>query len=153
MTSITREASTLKSVSGLFCVELCAYSSLAVFAFLRTGGPSTDSLTQDTKLILEELSRFLNMEKLIPSYRLVVTVACLKAIRLMQKFGHLPPDCTLFKSYAVHGNFLDVRLAALEALVDFMQGNLQHTHMWPLERHAKCQLNTGSFRNRNTVQA
>lgn len=62
------------------------------------------------------------MEKLIPSYRLVVTVSCLRAIRHMQKFGHLPPDYNLFKSYAVAGNFVDVRLAALEALVDFMQG-------------------------------
>ena len=90
--------------------------------FCRTGGPSTDSLTPDTKLILEELTRYLNMEKLIPSYRLVITVSCLRTIRHMQKFGHLPPDCTIFKSYAVHGNFTDTRLAALEALVDFMQG-------------------------------
>lgn len=92
------------------------------FMICRTGGPSTDSLTPDTKLILDELTRYLNMEKLIPSYRLVITVSCLKAIRHMQKFGHLPPDCSIFKSYAVPGNFTDVRLAALEALVDFMQG-------------------------------
>lgn len=36
--------------------------------------PSTDLLTSDTKLILEEITRSLNMEKLLPSYRHVVTV-------------------------------------------------------------------------------
>jgi hypothetical protein len=47
---------------------------------------------------------------------------CLKAIQKLQKFGHLPSDAAIFKSYAEHGNFLDVRLAALEALVDFTKG-------------------------------
>ena len=36
--------------------------------------PSTDLLTADTKLILEEITRALNMEKLLPSYRHVLTV-------------------------------------------------------------------------------
>jgi hypothetical protein len=36
--------------------------------------PSTDSLTPDTILILEELTRYLNLEKLLPCYRLVITV-------------------------------------------------------------------------------
>jgi hypothetical protein len=40
----------------------------------------------------------------------------------LQRFGHLPNDETVFKSYAVEGNFSDVRLAALEALVDFTAG-------------------------------
>jgi len=52
----------------------------------------------------------------------VVWVSCLKAIRRLQRFGHLPSDASVFKSYAVDGNFSDVRLAALEALVDFTAG-------------------------------
>ena len=88
--------------------------------------PSTDSLTPDTSLILEELTRYLNLEKLLPCYRLVITVSCLKAIRKLQKFGHLPSDAAIFRSYAEHGNFLDVRLAALEALVDFTKGFYCH---------------------------
>jgi len=39
--------------------------------------PSTDALTSDTKDILEELTRFLNLEKLLPSYRFTVTVRLL----------------------------------------------------------------------------
>jgi len=50
--------------------------------------------------------------------------SCLKAIRRLQRFGHLPSDASVFKSYAVDGNFSDVRLAALEALVDFTAGLL-----------------------------
>jgi len=51
-------------------------------------------------------------------------VSCLRAIRRLQRFGHLPSDASVFKSYAVDGNFSDVRLAALEALVDFTAGML-----------------------------
>ena len=49
--------------------------------------------------------------------------SCLKAIRKLQKFGHIPPDDSIFRSYASHGSFTDVRIAALEALVDFTKGN------------------------------
>jgi len=54
----------------------------------------------------------------------IALFSCLKAIRRLQRFGHLPSDATVFKSYAVDGNFSDVRLAALEALVDFTAGSL-----------------------------
>ncbi|KAI0209910.1 Transcription initiation factor TFIID subunit 2 [Lamellibrachia satsuma] len=99
---------------------LAATVTPAVTTVTITGqGPSTDALTTDTKLILEEITRYLNMEKLLPCYRLTVTVSCLRAIRTLQKFGHLPSDPSIFKSYAVVNNFMDVRLVALEALVDY----------------------------------
>jgi len=41
---------------------------------LYSSVPSTDALTADTKDILEEITRFLNLEKLLPSYRFTVTV-------------------------------------------------------------------------------
>jgi transcription initiation factor TFIID subunit 2 len=37
-------------------------------------GPSTDALTSDTRLLLEEITSYLNLEKLLPAYRLTVTV-------------------------------------------------------------------------------
>uniref|UniRef100_A0A6I8RNR0 Transcription initiation factor TFIID subunit 2 n=1 Tax=Xenopus tropicalis TaxID=8364 RepID=A0A6I8RNR0_XENTR len=78
-----------------------------------------DNLNADVRLILEEITRFLNMEKLLPSYRHIITVSCLRAIRILQKNGHVPSDPTLFKSYAENGHFVDVRVAALEAVVDY----------------------------------
>ncbi|XP_064486844.1 transcription initiation factor TFIID subunit 2-like isoform X2 [Ornithodoros turicata] len=86
----------------------------------QTGQPITsDSLSADTKLILEEITRCLNLEKLLPCYKFTVTVGCLRAIRKLQKMGHLPNISALFRDYAQYGQFIDVRLAALEALVDY----------------------------------
>ncbi|GFU31093.1 transcription initiation factor TFIID subunit 2 [Nephila pilipes] len=80
---------------------------------------TADSLSSDTKLILEEITRCLNMEKLLSCYKYTVTISCLKAIRKLQKMGHLPNYPSLFREYAAYGMSYDVRLAALEALVDF----------------------------------
>ncbi|CAD5112196.1 DgyrCDS1430 [Dimorphilus gyrociliatus] len=85
-----------------------------------SGRPSTELVSDDAKRILEEIVRYLNLEKLLPCYHRVVTVSCLRALRILQKFGHIPSSANIFKSYAVKGNFINVRLAALEALVDFM---------------------------------
>lgn len=61
------------------------------------------------------------MEKHLPSYRYTVTVSCLKVIRKLQKCGHLPSSPKLYRSYAAYGQFIDVRVAALECLVDFVK--------------------------------
>ncbi|XP_049585994.1 transcription initiation factor TFIID subunit 2 isoform X1 [Syngnathus scovelli] len=80
---------------------------------------TVDNLNADVRLILEEITRFLNMEKLLPSYRSTITISCLKAIRQLQRNGHIPSEASLFRSYAEYGHFVDVRVAALEALVDY----------------------------------
>lgn len=49
--------------------------------------------------------------------------SCLRAIRVLQKNGHVPSDPTLFKSYAEYGHFVDIRIAALEAVVDYTRGS------------------------------
>ncbi|XP_029828868.2 transcription initiation factor TFIID subunit 2 [Ixodes scapularis] len=91
-----------------------------VSVLAHNGQPITaESLSADTKLILEEITRCLNLEKLLPCYKFTITVGCLKAIRKLQKMGHLPNISALFREYAQYGLFLDVRLAALEALVDY----------------------------------
>lgn len=55
--------------------------------------------------------------------------SCLKAIRQLQRNGHIPSDASLFKSYAEYGHFVDVRVAALEALVDYTRGRTFITSM------------------------
>lgn len=42
---------------------------------------------------------------------------------MLQKNGHVPSDASLFKSYAEYGHFVDIRIAALEAVVDYTKGN------------------------------
>src|SRR5205807_2310652 len=61
------------------------------------------------------------LDKLIPCYKQTVTVSCLKAIRRLQKMGHLPSNPSFFKEYAQYGVFSEVRLAAIEALVDIIK--------------------------------
>eukprot|EP00092_Neocalanus_flemingeri_P004145 GFUD01004459.1.p1 GENE.GFUD01004459.1~~GFUD01004459.1.p1 ORF type:complete len:1158 (-),score=326.72 GFUD01004459.1:100-3573(-) len=93
-----------------------------VVSMLQNDGVITsESLTEDTKKVLEEITRYLNLEKLLPCYRYTVTTACLKAIRKLQKTGHLPPNPGLFKDYARAGQFEDTRVAALECLVDYVK--------------------------------
>lgn len=83
--------------------------------------PTYDHLPQETKLIAEELTRCLNLEKLLPCYRQVVTVACLRATQQLQRMGHLPSNSLLFRSYTVYGLFFDVRCAAVVELVDVIR--------------------------------
>lgn len=54
--------------------------------------------------------------------------SCLRAIRVLQKNGHVPSDPALFKSYAEYGHFVDIRIAALEAVVDYTKGNTLEIH-------------------------
>lgn len=93
-----------------------------------------ESLSPDTRLLLEELTRFLNLEKLLPSYRFTVTVSSIKALRTLQKNGHLPPDPTLLRSYAVYGFFVDIRVAAIDALIDMLSAtNIPEEFEWLLD--------------------
>ncbi len=66
---------------------------------------TVDTISQDTKLILEEVTRFLNMEKLLPCYKYTVTRACLRAIRKLQKTNHLPCKPEIFRDYSAHSKF------------------------------------------------
>nr|XP_018909078.1 PREDICTED: transcription initiation factor TFIID subunit 2 isoform X1 [Bemisia tabaci] len=102
-------------------IEALGNTVTPVISVLATSGSeiTSESLSGDTKLVLEEITRHLNLEKLLPCYKYTVSCACLRAIRKLQKFGHLPSNPSLFKKYAAYGNFIDVRLAALECLVDF----------------------------------
>ncbi|XP_075220832.1 TATA-box binding protein associated factor 2 [Lycorma delicatula] len=101
-------------------IEALGATVTPVISVVQHGTEITaENLSADTKLVLEEITRNLNLEKLLPCYKLTVTVACLRAIRKLQKFGHLPSNPALFRTYAAYGQFVDVRLCALEALVDF----------------------------------
>lgn len=53
-----------------------------------------------------QLTRYLNLEKVLPCYKLTVTVSCLHTIRCLQRNGHLPPKSDIFKSYAAYPQFI-----------------------------------------------
>jgi len=85
-----------------------------------------DQLPAETKLVAEEITRCLNLEKILPGYKYVVTVACLKAIQQLQRMGHLPSNSNLFRSYTVYNMFFDVRCAAVVELVDIIRAEQSH---------------------------
>ena len=103
-------------------IDALGNSITPVISVIQQGVKITsDNLTADAKLVLEEVTRILNLEKHLPSYKFRVSVSCLKVIRKLQKCGHLPPSSKIYKSYAEYGQYLDVRVAAMECLVDYLK--------------------------------
>lgn len=82
---------------------------------------SSEALSSEAKLILDEIVRYFNLEKLLPCYHNTVTVSCLKAFRYLQKLGHLPNNPAFFRQYTQYGLFKDIRVTAVEALVDIIK--------------------------------
>eukprot|EP00794_Sanderia_malayensis_P014061 gene14062-15527_t len=76
---------------------------------------------EEAQLILAEVVRNLNLEKLLPTYKYAVTKSCLRVIRALQVNGHIPAESAIFKTYARHGEFKEVRFVAIECLVDFIR--------------------------------
>lgn len=103
-------------------IEALGNSITPVISVIQQGAKITsDNLTPDAKLVLEEVTKILNLEKHLPSYKYKVSVSCLKVIRKLQKCGHLPPSSKIYRSYSEYGQYIDLRLAALECLVDFIK--------------------------------
>jgi transcription initiation factor TFIID subunit 2 len=88
-----------------------------------------DQIPSETKLVAEEITRCLNMDSVLPCYKYVVTVACLKAIQQLQRMGHLPSHPALFRSYTSENLFFDVRCAAVVQLVEIIRAEQSHSDL------------------------
>jgi len=64
-----------------------------------------------------QLLRYLNMDKMMPCYRNTITSACLTSLCHLQRIGKLKKNLDLFKEYTTYGNYDDVRVTAVRALV------------------------------------
>lgn len=78
-------------------------------------------LQPDVQIVLQEVVKSLNIDKVLPSYKYCVTVSCLKAVRVLQHMGHIPSSSELFKQYSEAGNYIDIRRTSLECIVDIVQ--------------------------------
>jgi transcription initiation factor TFIID subunit 2 len=85
-----------------------------------------DQIPAETKLVAEEITRCLNMDSILPCYKYVVTVACLKAIQQLQRMGHLPSHPAFFRTYTSEDRFFDVRCAAVVQLVEIIRAEQSH---------------------------
>lgn len=105
-------------------IDALGDSITPVIAIIQQGTKITsENLSADAKLVLEEVTKILNLEKHLPSYKYLLTVSCLKVIRKLQKCGHLPPNSKVFRSYTEFGHYIDVRAAAFECLVDYIKAD------------------------------
>jgi transcription initiation factor TFIID subunit 2 len=80
------------------------------------------NLTHELRLVIEEIVLKLNLEKLVPSHRYVITCACLNAMRNLQILGHVPENINIFKQYTQYHVFEDVRKVAFEIIIKCLQG-------------------------------
>ena len=79
------------------------------------------NLSPEMHLVVEEICLRLNLEKIVPTFQYVVSTSCLRALRRLQKLGHIPEDIAVFKQYAhVRNTFDGVRMCAFEILVEFL---------------------------------
>ncbi|EDV23052.1 uncharacterized protein TRIADDRAFT_27954 [Trichoplax adhaerens] len=82
---------------------------------------SNYTLSEESKIILQEVTHALNYEKILASHRNCISVSCIKNIRMLQKKGHIPPRADVFRMYARYGFFQDIREAAIDQLADFIK--------------------------------
>lgn len=68
--------------------------------------------------VISTISRYMNVDKLNPSFHLHITKSCLEALWGLQKSGTIPRQIRIFHEHAMYGHFEGVRLAAVEILID-----------------------------------
>ncbi len=111
------------------------------------------NLSAEMQLVGEEICLRLNLEKIIPSYHYVITVSCLRALRKLQKMGHIPEDLNIFKQYACEPSIFDgVRMCAFEILVEhlslradeelleFLFDVIENDHSYAVKQHLTLHL-------------
>merc|ERR1711990_1104436 len=63
----------------------------------------------------------MNLEWLLPTYKHTTFIAALHAVRKLQEKQHIPSNSTIFIRFSEEGNFSDVRIAAIQLLIDFIK--------------------------------
>ena len=104
------------------------------------------SLSKEIHEIVRTVIHLLNIEKLLPSYKYVITCSCLDTIRLFQSYDFIPTNLDFFYSY-IQGQYSNVQYAALNATIDVLasiqDGQIFEKFLALIENH-----DTISFRSR-----
>jgi transcription initiation factor TFIID subunit 2 len=74
-----------------------------------------------SKSVINEVIRIMNNEWLLPTYRHVTFISALNAVRTLQKQQHIPSTSEIFVRFSEVGHFSDVRIAAINSLVDYVK--------------------------------
>ena len=79
--------------------------------------PSLDtSKPSDTNKLTKQIERILNLEKIMPSYHNILTIASLESLCTLQLNNRIPVNYNLFKEYTKYGNYEQVRVTAIRCL-------------------------------------
>ncbi|KAJ3192559.1 hypothetical protein HK101_006326 [Irineochytrium annulatum] len=80
-----------------------------------------DDAADDEKAIFREavaeVERYLMLDRLIASYHNSITVSCLEVLIKWMFAGLMPVDIFLFERYARYGQFLHIRIVAIDGLI------------------------------------
>ncbi|KAI8636070.1 hypothetical protein BD408DRAFT_377484 [Parasitella parasitica] len=71
---------------------------------------------QVTAAAKAEIERFRTLDYVIPTYHNIITVTCLRTMTKLMLKGLLPVNIPMFMQYTRYGNYLEVRLAAIDSL-------------------------------------
>ncbi|XP_065176434.1 transcription initiation factor TFIID subunit 2-like isoform X2 [Sycon ciliatum] len=91
-------------------------------------------IAPEAAIVVNEITQRLNMEKLIPSFGLKVSCTCLTGLGVLQQHGHIAGCLETFKKHAAYGLITDMRLAALQCIVNYVRAeNSQSELLWLLD--------------------
>jgi transcription initiation factor TFIID subunit 2 len=76
-----------------------------------------DPVDFDYTKIVKQLLRFLKLEKLMPSYRCVLSQACLDCLANLQLNKKIENDLETFYAFAAYGHYEEVRVKAVNILL------------------------------------
>ena len=78
--------------------------------------PDDPTVTNHLKGILDEIQRYLFLDKIQCSFQNALTVSVLSLLKKLQILSYVPIDLDFYTQLIAPSNFIDVRLAAVEAI-------------------------------------
>jgi len=74
----------------------------------------------DSEKMQKQIKRYLNFEKLMPSYHNTIASACLRALCNLSLRRRVPVDIKLYEEYTLYEHYEEVRQAAYDSLVQLL---------------------------------
>ena len=81
--------------------------------------PNLSALSDEIFEIVRIIVHLLNIEKLLPSHKYVITCSCVVTIKKLYLFGFIPLNLDFLYTY-VHGQFSHVQFVAIKAILEIL---------------------------------
>ena len=107
-------ASLVQAVSNSLSIPLNYLSSKP-----NINSPYFSLLSTEIFEIVRIVVHLLNIEKLLPSYKYVITCSCVATIKIFHIFGFIPLNLEFFYTY-VNGQYSHVQFVALKAIMEIL---------------------------------